>query len=78
RSHDDRLLERIGAKHGKTERQVILRFLTRDPALFAIPKASTISHVEENSGASGWSLDADDVAAIDAAFPAHEGPLATL
>ncbi|MBV9269621.1 MAG: aldo/keto reductase, partial [Candidatus Eremiobacteraeota bacterium] len=29
RSHDDRLLERIGTKYDKTERQVILRFLTR-------------------------------------------------
>ena len=74
----DNLLERIASKHGKTARQVILRFLTRDPGLFAIPKASSIPHVEENSGGSGWNLDAEDVNAIDAAFPAHEGPLATL
>jgi len=78
RSRDNALLERIAEKYEKTPRQVILRFLTRDPALFAIPKASSIPHVEENSGGSGWNLDDGDIAAIDAAFPAHEGPLATL
>jgi len=78
RKREDALLERIAEKHGKTVRQVILNFLTRDPSLFAIPKASTVEHVEENAGASGWRLDREDVAAIDAAFPVHEGPLATL
>lgn len=78
RKRDDSLLERIAAKYGKTVRQTILNFLTRDPLLFAIPKASTVEHVEENAGGSGWNLAAADVAAIDAAFPAHEGPLATL
>lgn len=72
------VLAKIGQKHGKTPRQVILNFLTRDPALFAIPKASRIEHVEENAGGMGWRLDDDDVRAIDAAFPAHDGPLATL
>jgi diketogulonate reductase-like aldo/keto reductase len=69
---------RVAAKHGKTPRQVILNFLTREPNVFAIPKASRIEHVEENAGASGWHLDAEDVASINAAFPVHEGPLATL
>jgi len=37
--------------------------------VFAIPKASTLAHVEENAGAGDLRLDAEDVAAIDAAFP---------
>jgi diketogulonate reductase-like aldo/keto reductase len=37
--------------------------------VFTIPKASTIEHVEDNAGAGHLVLDADDVAAIDAAFP---------
>lgn len=78
RKREDSLLERIAQKYGKTVRQTMLNFLTRDPLLFAIPKASTLEHVEENAGGSGWNLAAEDVAAIDAAFPAHEGPLATL
>ena len=69
---------RIAEKYGKTPRQVILNVLTRERNVFAIPKAARIEHVEENAGAAGWHLDTEDVAAIDAAFPVHEGPLATL
>ncbi len=72
------VIGRIAAKHGKTPRQVILNALTRGAGVFAIPKASRIEHVEENAGAAGWQLDAEDAAAIDAAFPVHDGPLATL
>jgi diketogulonate reductase-like aldo/keto reductase len=72
------VLGRIAAAHGKTVRQVILNFLTREQHAFAIPKASRIEHVEENAGAAGWRLNAEEIAAIDAAFPVHEGPLATL
>jgi diketogulonate reductase-like aldo/keto reductase len=72
------VLGKIAAAYGKTVRQVILNFLTRDPNVFTIPKASSVEHVEENAGAAGWKLRAADVAAIDAAFPVHDGPLATL
>lgn len=72
------VLGRIAARHGKTVRQVLLNFLTRHPAAFAIPKASRLEHVEENAGAAGWNLEPEDVRAIDEAFPVHEGPLATL
>jgi len=72
------ILGRIAASHGKTVRQVILNVLTRERNAFAIPKASRIEHVEENAGACGWRLRDEEVAAIDAAFPVHEGPLATL
>jgi diketogulonate reductase-like aldo/keto reductase len=74
----DGVLGRIASAHGKTVRQVILNFLTRESHAFAIPKASRIEHVEENAGAAGWRLNAEEIAAIDAAFPVHEGPLATL
>lgn len=74
------VLEAIGRRHGATVRQVILAFLTREPGVFAIPKASHVAHVEENAAAAEVRLDARDVAEIDAAFPlppANE-PLATL
>jgi len=74
----DGVLAAIASKTGKTPRQVILNFLTREPQFFAIPKASGIAHVEENAGAVGWRLAPEDVAAIDAAFPRQDGPLATL
>jgi diketogulonate reductase-like aldo/keto reductase len=72
------VLERIAAKHGKTARQVALNALTRDAAVFAIPKASSVAHVEENAGGARWELDAEDLALIDSVFPVVEGPLATL
>ena len=72
------VLAEVAAKYGKTPHQVILNFLTRESNVFAIPKASRIDHVEENAGASGWTLDPQDAAAIDEAFPVHDGPLATL
>jgi diketogulonate reductase-like aldo/keto reductase len=65
-----RALEEIGARYGKTPRQVTLRFLTRAPGVFAIPKATDPDHVRENAGASGFTLGADDIAAIDRMFPA--------
>jgi diketogulonate reductase-like aldo/keto reductase len=72
-------LERVARKHGATVRQVALAFLTRDPHVFAIPKAARVEHVEENAGAGELVLDVQDVAAIDAAFPRGKpGPLATL
>jgi len=75
----DGVLGRIAAKHNATPRQVILAFLTREPNVFTIPKASTVQHVEENAGAASVVLDEDDIAAIDRAFPVgHERPLATL
>lgn len=65
-------IDRIAGKHGATARQVVLAFLTRDPSAFAIPKASSVTHVEENAGAGVVRLDAEDIAAIDAAFPVRK------
>ncbi len=72
-------LERIAEKHGAIVQQVILAFLTRDPTVFAIPKAARVEHVESNAAAADVHLDVDDIAAIDAAYPRGEDrPLATL
>jgi diketogulonate reductase-like aldo/keto reductase len=60
----------VAKKHGRTPRQVALNFLVRRPALFTIPKASRPAHVRENAGALDFTLDAADLAAIEAAFPA--------
>jgi diketogulonate reductase-like aldo/keto reductase len=64
-----RALAAVAARHAATPRQVALAFLTRSAPLFAIPKASTPAHVEENAGALDLALTAADVAEIDAAFP---------
>jgi diketogulonate reductase-like aldo/keto reductase len=64
-----RALAEIAAAHGATPRQVALAFLTRKPALFAIPKAARPPHARENAAAADLSLSAGDVARIEAAFP---------
>jgi diketogulonate reductase-like aldo/keto reductase len=66
------VLDRVATKRAATVRQVILAFLTRFENTFAIPKASQVAHVEENAGAADLRLDDDDIAAIDAAFPAGD------
>jgi diketogulonate reductase-like aldo/keto reductase len=75
-----KVLSQIAAHHAKTVRQVILNFLTRHDGVFTIPKAGNIEHTRENAGGAGWQLTADDVKAIDAAFPAptRDTPLAML
>jgi diketogulonate reductase-like aldo/keto reductase len=75
-----RVLEEIAQHHGRTVRQVILNFLTRCEGVFTIPKAGNLEHTRENAGGAGWALLAEDIAAIDRAFPAPAGdvPLAML
>ncbi|MGB6603762.1 MAG: aldo/keto reductase [Steroidobacteraceae bacterium] len=63
-----RLLKEIAASHGATPRQVALRFLVRNAALFAIPKASDPAHASDNAGAGALRLSHDELARIDAAF----------
>jgi diketogulonate reductase-like aldo/keto reductase len=64
-----RVLQKIADVHRATPRQIALRFLTRNPSVFAIPKASTPAHLEENAGASRVHLTEEEVALIDRAFP---------
>jgi diketogulonate reductase-like aldo/keto reductase len=73
RSAGGRALAEIAAAHGATPRQVALRFLTRHPVVFTIPKAAALGHVEENAGAGSFALSAGEAARLDAAFP--RGPL---
>lgn len=69
-SRGGKVLAEIAKRHSRTVRQVALNFLTRDPILFTIPKASNQDHIRENSGAVGnWKLTNEDIAAIDRNFP---------
>lgn len=69
RRRGGRVLADVAAAHGATPRQVALRFLTRHPSTFTIPKAGSVEHADENAQAGTLALTADDVARIDAAFP---------
>jgi diketogulonate reductase-like aldo/keto reductase len=64
-----RLLADIAQAHDATTRQIALAFLLRQPSVFAIPKASSVEHVQENAGAADIQLSQAEIARIDAAFP---------
>jgi diketogulonate reductase-like aldo/keto reductase len=67
-------LREVAAARNATPRQVALRFLLRNPEIFVIPKASDVSHVTENAGASTLELSGAEIARIDAAFPLGKAP----
>ncbi|UJX45346.1 aldo/keto reductase [Xanthobacter sp. YC-JY1] len=59
----------VAKKHGVDPFQVALAWVMRSGDVIAIPKASRIEHVEMNAAARDLALNAEDLAAIDKAFP---------
>jgi diketogulonate reductase-like aldo/keto reductase len=68
------VLQAIAETHNASPRQVALSFLTRQPSVFAIPKASTPEHATDNAAAAKLKLDRDEIAALDKAFPRGPRP----
>ncbi len=68
------VLQTIADVHNATARQVALSFLTRKPAVFAIPKASSAEHAAENAAAGDVTLDDSAISALDKAFPRGPKP----
>jgi diketogulonate reductase-like aldo/keto reductase len=68
------VLHTIAQAHGASPRQIALAFLTRDPQLFAIPKAARPAHASDNAAAGELVLDADEIAALEKAFPLGTPP----
>jgi diketogulonate reductase-like aldo/keto reductase len=66
-------LAEVAARHGATAAQVALAWLLRQDGMIVIPKASKQEHVRENRGALDVKLTADDLAALDRAFPPPKG-----
>ncbi|MBZ0057520.1 MULTISPECIES: aldo/keto reductase [unclassified Leclercia] len=62
----------IAREYNATAAQVLLAWVIRHRGVIAIPKASTIAHVEENAGALEISLSAEALQQLDAAFPAPQ------
>jgi diketogulonate reductase-like aldo/keto reductase len=69
RSRAGEVLHKIAEARKATPRQVALSFLTREPIVFAIPKASQADHAAENAAAGDLTLSDSEIAAVDAAFP---------
>ncbi len=63
----------IARRHGATPAQIALAWLLRQPGTIVIPKAARQDHVRENRGALDVTLDDENLAAIDRAFPPPRG-----
>jgi len=74
RSKAGETLQKIAEAHGASPRQIALSFLTRDPQVFAIPKASTPEHAADNAAAGKVTLNENEIAALDKAFPRGPKP----
>jgi diketogulonate reductase-like aldo/keto reductase len=74
RSQGGEVLRAIADTHQATPRQVALAFLTREPSVLAIPKASSAEHAADNAAAGDLKLSAPDIAALDKAFPRGPKP----
>ena len=62
-------LVEIATRHGVTPLQVALAWVLRRPDAIAIPKATRPEHVRQNRAAADLVLSADDLAALDRAYP---------
>ena len=68
-------LNAVAAMRGATAAQIALAWLLRQPGLLTIPKAGSVKHVDENRAAVDIDLTEDELARLDAAFPAPAGPV---
>ena len=62
-------LQEVVRRHGVSAAQIALAWLMRQDGVITIPKATTIEHVDDNLGALGLRLTADDLALLDKHFP---------
>lgn len=66
---DHALLAEIGERHHATPSQIALAWVIRKPGVIAIPKASSVRHVQENFKSLFIELTEEDLSQLDKAFP---------
>ncbi|WP_342594855.1 aldo/keto reductase [Salinicola lusitanus] len=77
------VVNEIADKHGASAAQILLAWTIRPVgghregprSVVAIPKASTLAHVDANADALNIALDDDDLTRLDDAFPAPREPV---
>ena len=70
RTGEDATLKAVGARHGVSPYQVALAWLlAKSPVIIPIPGAGKISSALDSAAADALRLDAEDLAALDRAFP---------
>jgi diketogulonate reductase-like aldo/keto reductase len=68
------VLRRLAERQGVTSAQLALASVLQQAGVIAIPKASSPEHVRQNCAALDIALGADELAALDKAFPPPSGP----
>lgn len=73
----DVVLKQIAQQKGISVAQLLLAWVIRQPGVIAIPKASSVVHVQENAAALEMELTDEELQLIDRAWPApqHKLPL---
>jgi len=69
-----RELQEVAARHKATPAQIALAWTMRRGSIISIPKAGTVAHVREDRASADFTLTAEDLAALDRAFPPPKGP----
>ncbi len=72
-SDEHQALSEVAQRHGATVPQVMLAWVLRHEALFAIPKTSSVDHLEENLAAAEIDLDEGDLAVLEEIYPNDGG-----
>jgi diketogulonate reductase-like aldo/keto reductase len=72
---NNQTLKAIAGERGVTAAQVAIAWLLHQDNVIVIPKSSRIDHVEQNYAALNLKLSADELASLDAAFPAPTKPV---
>ena len=62
-------LTKVAAGRGATAAQIALAWVLTHAGVCAIPKSADLKHVDENRAAADMELTADELAALDLAFP---------
>jgi diketogulonate reductase-like aldo/keto reductase len=70
---DHPALHEVAARHGATPAQLAVAWVLQHADVIAIPRSGRPEHVEENRAALDLRLTADDMAALDRAFPPPTG-----
>jgi len=73
---DDARLQQIAQQKGISVAQVLLAWVIRQQGVLAIPKASSVAHVQQNAAALSINLTNEELSIIDRAFPAPQSKTA--
>lgn len=72
---DNRVLQAIAQERGVSAAQVAIAWLLHQDSVIVIPKSSRVNHVEQNYAALELRLTAEELEALDAAFPPPTQPV---